>query len=170
MAILRQSRATAIVVTHDAEEAMRMADKIALMNKGSLVQVGSAHEIYTNPVSLFAAGFFSEIDIFEGVAKGGMVETRLGKFPAKFADGTPVSVAIRLGNIEIDEKAGEIPARILSRRFLGETELIQLALAGYDTPVSARVRFGSVHEKLRDVSVFVAKNRALVFESSNESA
>jgi iron(III) transport system ATP-binding protein len=170
MAILRQSRATAIVVTHDAEEAMRMADKIALMKDGRLVQVGTAHEIYTKPCSLFAAGFFSQMDIFEGVVKNGMIETPIGKFPANFADGTPASVAIRLGDIEIDAKSGEIPARILSRRFLGESELIQLALAGYETPVFTRVRCGSVEEKLRDVNVFVCKERALVFESSNESA
>ncbi len=170
MAILRQSRATAIVVTHDAEEAMRMADKIALMKDGRIVQAGTAHEIYAKPNSLFAAGFFSEMDIFESVAKGGMCDTPIGKFPGKFSDGTPVSVAIRLGDIEIDENTGEIPARILSRRFLGENELIQLALSGYETPVFAKVRCGSVAEKLRDVRVFVGKERALVFESSNESA
>jgi iron(III) transport system ATP-binding protein len=170
MAILRQSRATAIVVTHDAEEAMRMADKIALMRDGRIVQAGTAHDIYAKPNSLFAAGFFSEMDIFDGVAKGGMVETPIGKFAAQFSDGTPVSVAIRLGDIEIDENAGEIPARILSRRFLGETELIQMALSGYETPVFAKLRYGLLDEKLRDVRVFVGKERALVFESSNESA
>lgn len=170
LAILRQSRATAIVVTHDAEEAMRMADKIALIQEGRLVQVGTGHEIYTKPCSLFAAGFFSQLDIFKTIAKNGACETPIGKFPANFADGCQVSVAIRLGDIEIDDKSGEIPARIVSRRFLGDSELIQIALPGYETPVSARVRSGSVHDKSRDVRVFVEKKRALVFESLHESA
>jgi iron(III) transport system ATP-binding protein len=170
MAILRQSRATAIVVTHDAEEAMRMADKIALMKDGRLIQVGTAHEIYTKPCSLFAAGFFSEISVFQSVTHNKLVETPIGSFPSQFPDGTITSVAVRLGDIEISDTFGEIPARILSRRFIGETELIQLALSGYEMPVFTKVRCGSVDEKMRDVRVFVAKDRALVFESSNESA
>ena len=50
LAILRESRATAIVVTHDAEEAMRMGDRIALLKDGALVQTGGAEELYLNPV------------------------------------------------------------------------------------------------------------------------
>ena len=169
LGILRQSRATAIVVTHDAEEAMRMADRIALLKDGALVQVGTASDIYLNPVSLFAAGFFSELDVFDTTAKSGFAETPLGKFETKHPDGTLLSVAIRLGDIEVQD-GGEIPARILSRRFLGNSELLQLAVQGYDAPVSTRVRCGLISEKSRDIAVFVQKDRALVFERLNESA
>src|SRR5690349_474202 len=76
--ILRRSRATSIVVTHDAEEAMRMGDRIALLKDGRLVQVGTAEELYNSPASLFAAGFFSEVNIFEARALNGAVDTPLG--------------------------------------------------------------------------------------------
>jgi len=56
--ILKDSCATAIVVTHDAEEAMRMADRIALLQDGRLVQIGTPEELYRKPKTLFAAGFF----------------------------------------------------------------------------------------------------------------
>ena len=80
-----------------------------------------------------------------------------------------MSVAIRLGDIEVQEGA-EIPARILSRRFLGNSELLQLAVSGHEVPVSTRVRCGLISEKSRDIAVFVQKDRALVFERLNESA
>ncbi|WP_370253693.1 TOBE domain-containing protein, partial [Nioella sp.] len=57
LAILRETRATAIVVTHDAEEAMRMGDRIALLDKGEIVQAGTAQEIYHAPRNIFVAGF-----------------------------------------------------------------------------------------------------------------
>ena len=170
LALLRQSRATAIVVTHDAEEAMRMADRIALLNKGRLVQVGTAHELFERPVSLFAAGFFSELDVFETVAKDGFADTPVGRFDAGFPDGTPLHVAIRLGDFEIGEGLGHMAARIVSRRFLGESEMFQLALPGHETPVSARARSASVPAHQRDTRIFVRPDRALVFERSDESA
>src|SRR5690606_35736802 len=78
LTILRETRATAIVVTHDAEEAMRMADRIALLRDGLLVQVGTADELYRNPCDLFTAAFFSEINEFSAIVRNGGVETPLG--------------------------------------------------------------------------------------------
>ena len=72
--ILRESRATAIVVTHDAEEAMRMADRIALLRDGRLVQVGTPDLLYRQPKDLFAAAFFSEINQFDGRVRDGAVD------------------------------------------------------------------------------------------------
>jgi iron(III) transport system ATP-binding protein len=170
LAILRQSRATAIVVTHDAEEAMRMADRIALLRDGELVQVGTAEQLYSKPASLFAAGFFSELDLFEALAMDGSAQTPLGAFPAPFSNGTPVTVAVRLGDIELTDREDAVPARVLSRRFLGESELIQLAVPGHEAPVTARQRSGAVPRDAKDIRVFVSQERALVFERSDESA
>ncbi len=170
LAILNQSRATAIVVTHDAEEAMRMADRIALLKDGELVQVGKSEELYMKPATLFVAGFFSELDTFDVTVRNGKAETPLGTFDAEFPDGQPVTVAVRLGDIEIGSGEGNSPARILSRRFLGETELLQLAVPGHETPVSTRQRCGIVRAQDRDIGIFVRNERVLVFERSGESA
>jgi len=171
LAILRHSRVTSIVVTHDAEEAMRMGDRIALLKDGRLVQVGTAQELYNRPASLFAAGFFSEINVFEARVHSGAVETPLGRFPATgFAEGRPVSVALRLTAFDVSETQDALPARILSRRFLGVVELLELAVPGLDTPVRARVRCGALSDSARDISVTLRHSDVLVFERNGENA
>jgi iron(III) transport system ATP-binding protein len=165
LAILRKSRASAIVVTHDAEEAMRMGDRIALLKDGRLVQVGTAEQLYLNPQSIFAAAFFSEINEFSGHVRGGVVETPLGNVDGKrFSDGQTVRVAVRLSGLSVHEAGGETPARILSRRFLGVVELLELAVPGADRPVRARVRADQLAPGLRDVTLSANHRDILVFE------
>jgi iron(III) transport system ATP-binding protein len=165
LAILRETRATAIVVTHDAEEAMRMADRIALLNDGCLVQVGTADELYRKPCNLFAAGFFSEINVFDARVHGGRVETPLGEIPAGgYKEGQPLSVAVRLSGVQLKQEGGEIPARILSRRFLGVVELLELAVPQSERTVRARIRADLLPQGLRDVTLSVNERDILVFE------
>jgi iron(III) transport system ATP-binding protein len=171
LALLRQSRATAIVVTHDAEEAMRMGDRIALLNKGRLVQVGSAEELYERPIDLFVAGFFSELNLFDARIENQMADTPIGRFPApRFADGTEVTVAIRLAGLQVSESRGEIPARILSRRYLGLTEILDLAVPGAQSLVRAHIRRGNLRASQREISLKVDKSDVMVFEREAERA
>ncbi len=171
LAILRQSRATAIVVTHDAEEAMRMGDRIALLKDGCLVQTGRADELYERPASLFAAGFFSELNVIEARVVRGAAETPLGRFGCGgLADGAAASVAIRLAGFDVDESRGAVPARVISRRFLGVVELLEMAVEGLDQPVRARVRRGALAPGARDVMLSVRESDVLVFERERESA
>jgi iron(III) transport system ATP-binding protein len=168
--ILRRSRATAIVVTHDAEEAMRMGDRIALLRDGRVVQAGTAEDLYLNPVNLFAAGFFSEINTFRRRVESGKVETPVGPVPAPgLADGAAVTVAVRLSGFEVNEQKGVRPARILSRRYLGMAELIEMAMEGAQAPVRARVRAGLLPAGVRDVRVTARPSDILVFETGFES-
>ena len=172
LAILRRSRATAIVVTHDAEEAMRLGDRIALLRGGKLVQVGTAEEIYARPADLFAAGFFSELNVFETRAVGGVAETPLGRFAASgHADGAPVSVGVRLSDIDlgVTQGPGAVQGRVLSRRFLGVVELVEMAVEGADLPVRARVRAGGLAPGVRDIWVTPHASSVLVFESRAEN-
>ncbi len=171
LAILRETRATAIVVTHDAEEAMRMGDRIALLKDGRLIQHGSADALYRQPKSLFAAGFFSEINEFHGVVRGGRVETPLGIVAAPgMGEGAPVSAAVRLSSVNVGETGGSIPARILSRRFLGVVELLNFAVPGSETPVRARIRADVLPQGLREVTLSVDERDILLFEKANGSA
>lgn len=171
LSILRETRATAIVVTHDAEEAMRMADRIALIKDGRVVQVGTSDDLYRRPVNLFAAAFFSEINVFEGKMRGGMVDTALGSFGGSFgaqgiAEGREVEVAVRLSVVNVSETQGMIPARVLSRRFLGVVEIFTLAVPGSDQPVRARVKADELPAGLRDVMLCVHERDVLVFEKA----
>ena len=171
LGILRHSRATAIVVTHDAEEAMRMGDRIALLRDGRLQQAGRAEELYLRPADLFVAGFFSELNVFETRASGGMADTPVGKVAAAgFADGTALNVAIRTSGFDVSEAGGEAEARILSRRYLGVVELLDLAVSGAEMPVRARVRCGALSSSARDLWLSLRKSDVLVFERAGKNA
>jgi iron(III) transport system ATP-binding protein len=171
LAILRESRATAIVVTHDAEEAMRMGDRIALLKDGRLVQAGRAEDLYLKPTNLFVAGFFSELNIFEGRVRNRAVETSLGPIDADgLSDGAEAKVAIRTTGFDVSETAGQTEARILSRRYLGVVELLELAVPGAETPVRARVRCGALSSKARDIWLSLRPSDVLLFETRRETA
>jgi iron(III) transport system ATP-binding protein len=176
LAILRETRATAIVVTHDAEEAMRMGDRIALLNKGEIIQAGSAYDIYHAPENLFVAGFFSELNIFETDCRGGLAETPLGAIPCEGEpDGSRVTVAIRTVGLDVRPNGenlgkGDIPGRVMSRRFLGSSEALVLAVPGSDQPVRARVRAGELPPDVRDVTINVRPVDIMRFESDPENA
>jgi iron(III) transport system ATP-binding protein len=170
LAILRESRATAIVVTHDAEEAMRLGDRIALLKSGRLVQAGNAEELYLNPQNLFVAGFFSELNVFRVRVRGGMADTPVGKVEAPaLAEGSAATVAVRLSGFEVDADAGETQARIISRRYLGVVELIEFAVAGAETPVRARIRCGSLPPTAKDFWLSLRRSDVLVFETGDEN-
>ncbi|WP_062202871.1 ABC transporter ATP-binding protein [Aureimonas sp. AU12] len=166
--ILRETKSTAVVVTHDAEEAMRMGDRIALLRDGKLVQVGTAHELYRHPASLFAAAFFSEINVLQGVVRGGRVESPLGAVAASpRSDGTSMTIGLRLNGLRVTTKRDGIEARILSRRFLGSVDLLTLAVAGADSPLRARIRPGDLEADVHEVFVSVDPQEIFVFEDTS---
>ncbi|RLQ88014.1 ABC transporter ATP-binding protein [Notoacmeibacter ruber] len=166
LAILRQSRTTAIIVTHDAEEAMRIADRIALLKDGRVVQVGTAETLYHQPVDLFTARFFSEVNLFKGTVENGTVETPLGIMEARgFVNGSTVHVAIRLVGIGVSEAEGDIEARIVKRRFLGVSEILELAVAGAEERVRATIREGYLPPEVKKVRLSLRRSDVLVFAS-----
>ncbi|WP_181704065.1 ABC transporter ATP-binding protein [Chthonobacter albigriseus] len=165
MAVLRETRATAVIVTHDPEEAMRMGDRIALMRGGQLIQVGPAEDLYARPVDLFAARFFSEVNEIDAVARAGRAETPVGVFPAPgFADGTPVKVCIRLPGLILGEAGVGVPGRILRKRFLGEVSLVEVAVDGLDSPLKARLRGSLPSAPGTDVWISADPDSVLVFQ------
>ncbi|MBX3578065.1 MAG: ABC transporter ATP-binding protein [Rhizobiaceae bacterium] len=171
LAILRQSRATAIVVTHDAEEAMRLGDRIALLKGGRLVQVGTAQELYERPADLFVAGFFSELNRFDGRVTDGAVDTPVGRVPARgLGEGAAATVAVRTSGIDVDPNAGEVAARIVSRHYLGVVEQLEMAVPGAESTVRARIRCGVLPSAARDVRLSLRPTDVLVFETAVENA
>lgn len=171
LAILREARATAIVVTHDAEEAMRLGDRIALLRDGRLVQTGSAEDLYHRPADLFAAGFFSEINVFMSQVENGLAMTPLGPVKSEgITDGAPVSVAVRHSGVGIVAQDQGSPARIVARRFLGMEEHVTLAVPDGGGRVEARVRVGEVPPGARVVGLVVNEKDILVFETSAQTS
>ena len=127
---------TTVYVTHDQEEAMAVSDRIAVMNKGSIVQVGTAEDLYYRPASEFVARFVGKVNLVPGtvadaLANGMRIDVlgrRIGarEPPAGLAAGDPVHVVLRPEAIGLDAldgaavAAGVPPATITGRTFLGE--------------------------------------------------
>ena len=170
LAIVRESRATCIVVTHDAEEAMRMGDVVALMRDGHVIQTGTAPELYRAPKDIFAARIFSDLNELRASIKSGRAQTPLGTFAAQgFSEGTDVIVCIRQGGVRL-LKPGEGPqARVLDTRFLGDVGLVEMAAEGLDGPILARVREADVPAPGTEVSVSVDEGAVLLFAATGET-
>jgi iron(III) transport system ATP-binding protein len=164
VAILRETGATTIVVTHDPEEAMRIADRIVLMRAGRIVQEGPAEAIYRRPADLFAARFFCDFNEVEGVVRRGRVETPLGHFAAPgLEEGEAAVVCVRPQAIRLRAPGFCIPGRVTARRFLGEVDLVHVAVQGLDAPLQARCRETYRPQAGQDVGIDVDPAEVLVF-------
>lgn len=166
LSILREARATSIIVTHDADEAMQMADRIALLKDGKLVQLGTGRDLYQDPIDLFTASFFSDLNILSATVKSGKADTPLGSVDAaRFADGTNLDVAIRHSGIMVDAKMGGVPARIITRRFVGRLEQLQLAVSGTDNLIHASIRAGNLPPAASDIFIKINDQDIFLFET-----
>jgi iron(III) transport system ATP-binding protein len=167
LTVLRESRATCVIVTHDPEEAMRMADRIVLMRGGALVQVDTPDAMYRKPADLFVARFFCDLNELPGTVRGGMVETPVGRFAAPdLPEGSPATVAIRPQGLDLRPAGEGVPGRLEQRRFLGVVDLVEVAVAGLDKPLKGRVRPGVNASPKSEVGVVIDPAEVLVFAAS----
>jgi iron(III) transport system ATP-binding protein len=168
LAILHETRATSIVVTHDAEEAMRMGDRVALMHKGRVVQTGKALDLYRAPKDILTARTFSDLNEVPARIEKGEAVTPLGRFRANgLADGAQAIVCVRQRGVRL-LKAGEgVPGRVLDARFLGDVALVELAVQGLDAPLFAKVRESDAPPQGTEIGVAADSGAVLVFPADN---
>jgi iron(III) transport system ATP-binding protein len=137
-AILRSLEVTVVLVTHEREEAFSLADRIALVDGGRIVQAGVPENVYYEPVSRWAAEFVGSANFLPGQLRDGMVETAFGSFGVLNANGaTSVDALVRPELLELDpdpDGAGEVVAR----EFRGHDVFYRVALADGTTVVSQR--------------------------------
>jgi iron(III) transport system ATP-binding protein len=170
--VLRELSVATLLVTHDAEEAMLMADRIALMRAGAIVQSGTAAELYERPESAFAASFFGDVNIFEGTAQDGKVKTPLGSLDTVLQDGCKVRVFIRpeallLGPAPRPD-ADSTAAEIIESHLLGPVSLVRLKLEGAEEPLTARSDNGALWKAGKRVRIRLDPARSFVFPASQE--
>lgn len=169
IALLRETRATAVIVTHHPEEAMRLADRIAVLRCGGIVQTGTAEDLYDHPSELFVARLFSEINEIAYRTKGGAIETPLGRVPAPgIADGDIAILGLRERGIRVREPGQGLPGRILHSKFLGDIALLEVGVQGFDAPLRVRSHEGRGRPKGSEVGIEVDMSRALVFPPAAE--
>jgi iron(III) transport system ATP-binding protein len=139
---------TTVYVTHDQEEAMAISDRIAVMNNGRIVQIGTAEQLYRRPASAFVAGFLGRANILEGivrdVAPGRItLDVKGTAIPIACEEpcavGTALCAVVRPENIGISQD-GPLRGEVVSRMYLGEKVEYVVRLADLMLQI---VRYGS---------------------------
>jgi len=139
--VLKAEGTAVLLVTHEPDEAMRMADEIALMRDGRIVQRGAPYNVYNAPVDEAAAAFFSDVNVIRGTSRGALTDTPFGAFLTPgHADGAEVDIVIRPQHLKIDfDRAGRgphptpmdgTPARgtVERARYLGRESLVEFRM------------------------------------------
>jgi ABC-type Fe3+/spermidine/putrescine transport system ATPase subunit len=122
--ILRETRQTAIYVTHDQEEAFAIADQVVILNAGRVEQTGTPQQIYQLPASTFVARFLGLTNLMEGETRNldgrKYVDLPIGQVPLPQAAEGPVTVLLRPERVALDGSgAYQIEGRIIQKSFRG---------------------------------------------------
>lgn len=166
--LLKETRSTSLIVTHDPDEAMRLADRIAVMRGGQLIQIGSAEHLYHEPADLFVARLFSEINEVPAVVTNGVIETPFGKFDAKgHDDNRAVLLGIRRRAVRTVKSSEGVPGRVLGTRFQGDLAQLTIAISGLEKPLTSLVREARAPSPGDDVSILVDPEGTLIFDQES---
>lgn len=147
---------------------MRLGDRVAVMRRGKVIQVGKAEELYHNPAELFVARLFSEINEVPCRVEEGALRTPLGTFPVPaLTEGEQAILCLRQRSIRVMPPGQGLPGRIVQVRFLGDVGRVEIAAQGFAMPLKARVRESEGWSKGDEVSIEVDPTRVLVFPAEN---
>jgi iron(III) transport system ATP-binding protein len=163
--LLRETRATCIMVTHEPEEAMQIADRIVLMRDGRIVQSGAPEDIYRTPRDLQVARFFCDLNEFPCTIQNGEASCILGRFPAKGLPDGPGTVCVRPPGFTLLPAGQGISALVQSSRFIGVVHRCDISLQGHDRLVHARIREMMPIRRNREVGLSIDLKEVLVFAS-----
>ena len=150
-----------------------MADRVALMRAGRLVQAGRPTELYFAPADAFVASFFGEVNLLTGTIEHGRVATPFGDLAVHgIAEGTPVEVLIRPEALHLTAMtpamaAGERgAARVMAARMLGRSSLVHLSVDnanGQDLHLHARIPGRYLPKENELLAVHLDHSQAFVF-------
>jgi iron(III) transport system ATP-binding protein len=171
MNLLRETRATCLIVTHDPQEALRLANRIAIMRDGRLIQAGRAAELYRNPASLFVARLFSEINELKFRVIGGRIATPFGDFSTpELNEGDRAVLCLSRLGVRIAPNDQGRRARVLDARFLGDLTSVEIAVEGLDQPLTMLVREGRAPPRGAEIAVTIDPTMVMIFPEEPEPA
>ena len=163
LALLKATGVTALMVTHDAEEAMYMSDRIAVMDAGRFRTVAGPHQLYFHPADAFVAGVFGEPNRLAGRVADGCVATPLGPLPAAgLAEGCAVEVLVRPEGVSLLAGDAGVQAVVRSARMLGRASVVLLDLPDVPGAAPLRARVSSLLLPAVGERVRIAANPRLV--------
>ena len=163
-------KTTTIYVTHDQIEAMTLADRVVVMNRGVVQQVATPTAIYDRPANTFVAGFIGSpaMNLLEGGVENGVFtgkNVRIPGFPMSFEG--PVTLGFRAEDARLTSAKGEISAPVYSMELLGESSMVTVqagnALVAIKAPKEYRAEIGS------QVSISVPAAACHLFDAKSGS-
>jgi iron(III) transport system ATP-binding protein len=147
--ILRRAGTTAVFVTHDQEEALSIADSVAVLRDGRIEQVGTPEEIYGRPASRWVAEFVGEAEVLRARAVEGFVECELGRIGLDPGFQGPAEVIVRPESVAIgtgpNPRGEGISGVVVERTFYGHDQLIEVELESGRRVRSRRLGFPAWH-------------------------
>lgn len=166
LTILRETRSTCIIVTHDPEEAMRLGDRIAVMREGRIVQVGDAEDLYRRPADLFVARFFSEVNEIHTTRADARAHLPAVPGLGKYSDGdgeAAIVLCLRQRGIILVPSGEGLAGRVMDVRFLGDQAVVEVAVEGFDETLRARVGDGTAPARGSEVAIRIDPTAVLIF-------
>ncbi len=172
--IAKRVGVTVVYVTHDQTEALAISDRIAVLNKGRIEQIGTPLEIFHDPDNLFVATFIGESNVIEGVVESSSKEKTTVKLSTGSSitvnidetldKGTKVKVMTRYDGFKLGEGENNFTGKVMHRAFMGTYMQFEIDLGGttifYNEPESITVQHVNEGDK---IVVSLPSNRLLVF-------
>ena len=150
----KATRVTSVYVTHDQDEALSMADRLAVVRDGRVVALGVPRDLYLDPPTAWVAGFLGATNLMEGdlgVRDGAAAQVitpfgdvRVERAPDDARAGDPITMSVRPESVRLLPATGDAPrgnvfeVEVLSRTFQGETEQARVRLGPHEVVVSDR--------------------------------
>lgn len=132
--LLKTFNISVVLVTHDQEEALSFAERVAVMNDGTIEQIGTPEEVYIQPRTVYVANFLGKTNIIETSIENGLAETPLGTIKINYPDSPQVILSIRPEHININkldtDLENNIHGRISTREFKGHDFTYQVEIDG----------------------------------------
>ena len=164
--ILKRAGATAVFVTHDQSEALAIADIIAVMRDGKIIQTGLPDDVYEAPENPWVARFLGDALLMRGSVSNGSVHTALGDINTPLPTGTSVDVMVRPEWITPHVRDSG-PGKVTDREFYGHDQRVEIELPGGEriealVPTRNRIAVGD--------SVAIELVDAIVYERATDSS
>jgi iron(III) transport system ATP-binding protein len=165
LGILKEEDTAVLLVTHEPDEAMRMADEIALMRDGKIVQQGAPYNVYTRPVDRAAVAFFSDANVLRAEVSGALAQTPFGRFLAPgVPDGTAVDIVFRPQHVRIDfDRAGKGPVPTATDGTAARGVVERARFMGNESLVEFRMDFDGSMLKATVPNVFLPQPGAVMW-------
>jgi iron(III) transport system ATP-binding protein len=169
--ILKRTSTTTIIVTHDPEEALQIADQIILMHQGKIIQNGTPKQLYFQPKTLFAARYFSDLNEIKTQIQDQQLHTIFGNIaiPKHLTSGNEIRCYFRPHQLRVNRIKTEnsLAAKIISSNFLGYSQLLKLKIEAEDKVLIAYVEYSQHYDQADTVYLSLDLSQCFFYESND---